>query len=133
MPVSATQLRHFEFFCEAAAIAADRVGALGLGVLDRQLHVIESDGDEIVKQFFRQADAGGDQIGVEPDLRGMGGQLQQVAPRRRLAAGEMRVQNANLGGLRKDALPLFAWTFRRRARPSPAGWSNRGTTGGIDR
>ena len=43
--------------------------------LERELHVIETAGDEPVEQVAREADARGDEVRVEPDLDGVRGQF----------------------------------------------------------
>src|SRR4029077_10102894 len=52
-----------------------------------------------------EADAGGDQVGVEAEARGMSDEFDEIAPRRRFAAGKMQLQNADGRGLREDLAP----------------------------
>ena len=78
-----------------------------VGALEGQLRMIEPGFDEFVHQFLADPDAGGDEVGVEPTLRGVTGELDDIASRRRLAAGEMHMQGAERGGLAEHALPRF--------------------------
>ena len=116
----------------AALVAADPIGLRRVDALDRKLDVIEAGGDEAIKQVARQADAGGDQIGVEPDLRRRG----RSAPRDRGASRARRRKDADAARPSRrpqrrcaSIRPCSSPRAARRARP---GWSNRGRRAGSD-
>ena len=67
--------------------------------------MIEARIRQLSHPLLRETDAGGDEIRIEPDLGAMGDDLDEIAPRRRLAAGKMRVKNAHGGGFGKDPQP----------------------------
>ena len=74
-----------------ALIARDAVGGGWLTVLDRDLHMIETGVGELAERFRRDADCRSDEIGIEPRvLRGLGDR-HKIAPRARLAAGEVHL------------------------------------------
>ena len=85
---------------ERAAIAGDTVGRHRVGVLDRDLDVIEAGLPQVAHGARGDADARGDEIGVEPGLARVRRDLDEIAPRARLAAGEMHVQHAERRPLR---------------------------------
>ena len=99
---------HFLLLGAAALVAADAVGILGLrvDVLNGDLHVVEAARLQLFEPVALQQHRGGDEIGVEPVLGGRRDDLFEVAARRRLAAGQMHLQNAELGRLPHDFLPL---------------------------
>ena len=77
-----------------AVVAGDMVGGCFLAVLDRNLHVVEPGVGERAQGLRRQADRRGDEIAVEPGVARGRNDLGQIAPRRRLAAGQMHLQHA---------------------------------------
>ena len=79
---------------ERAAIAGDMIGRHRIGILDRHLDVVEAGLPQVAHGARGDADAGGDEIGVEPGLARMRRDVDQIAPRARLAAGQMHVQHA---------------------------------------
>ena len=110
---------------ERALVAGDVVGACGLAVLDRDLHVIETGFGELAQRLRGDADRRGDEIGVKAGLVRRRGDRDEVAPRAGLAAGEMHLQHAEPGGFLKDTGPGLAYRVRLFAGPAPADWSNR--------
>src|SRR6185295_16968871 len=76
-----------------------------LAVLDRDLHVVEARVREFRKPLGIDADAGRDEVAVKSGGARRGNDLNQVAARARLSAGEMELQNAQRGGLPEDARP----------------------------
>ena len=71
------------FALKRTAIAGDVVGRHGVGVLDRDLDVVEARLPEIAQRARGDADARGDQIGVKPGLARVRGDVDQIAPRAR--------------------------------------------------
>jgi hypothetical protein len=55
----------------------------------------------------------GDEIGVKADRCAVGDDLKEIPSRGRLAAGKMRMQHAERGGLGKHPLPGFRVEFDR--------------------
>lgn len=90
---------------KGAVIAGDTVGGVRLAVLDRDLDVIKSRVAEFGKPPGGQANAGGDQIGVEPGGAGSGRNIDEVTPRGGLAPGEMGLKNPKPGRLAEDTRP----------------------------
>ena len=115
---------------ERAAIARDAVGRHGVGVLDRDLDVIEAGLPQIAHGARGDADAGGDQIGVEPGLARVRRDVDEIAPRAGLAAGQMHVQHAERRRLLEHPRPGRRRRARRRAIPARADWSNRDSRAG---
>ena len=100
--------RRLHLATETATIAADPVGHLGIDALQGQLDMIDHP-VKLAQARFGQPDARGDQIDIKPRIARRGGDLRQVAPRGGLAARQMHLQDAHLGGLTKGIGP-----FRRR-------------------
>src|SRR5262245_15534347 len=93
------------FAGKGASIASDVVGGLRIGVLDRDLDVIKPGLAQLGESPGGEANAGGDQIGVEAGEAGGGRDVDEIAPRRRLPAGEMSLQHAERSRLVKDPKP----------------------------
>ena len=89
----------------APGIAGDAIGAVRLDVLERELDVIEPRLLEPREPGRVEPDRRGDQVGVEPGLARRGDDLDQVAARRRLAAGQMDLQHAHRRRFAKHARP----------------------------
>ncbi len=89
----------------AVLVAADPVGALGPAVLDAELEMIEPGIGQALELGPVEQDAGGDQVGVLADRRGMADQLRQIRPQGRLAAGKMGLEHAQGMGLIDHMLP----------------------------
>src|SRR6516165_10733079 len=86
----------------------EAVVRLLVGALEGQLRVIETGVGQALGQLLADPDSGGDEVSVEAALRGVTREIDNVAPRRRLAAREMNMQRAERGGLAAHALPGFA-------------------------
>ena len=69
----------------AASMVADPVGGLGPRALETELQVIEPGFREGLDAAFRDADASGDQIGVDAARRKARDQLFEIAAQGRLA------------------------------------------------
>ena len=104
-----------------AASPAMRSPLLGREILEAQLDVLQPGCGEGLDLALAAQRAGGDQVAVEAVPARGGDQRHKIAPRHRLAAGEMHLQHAERGRLARarDASPA------RRARPRRA----RGSTG----
>ena len=119
-PASVTKARDLDLAGEGALVAGDVVGRLRFRILDRQLHMVEAGLGELRHRGLVEADAGGDEVGVEAKARGMGDELDEIAPRRRLAPGKMQLQNAERRGLARRP----ASSSRCRARAARASSSS---------
>ena len=91
----------------AALVVGDAVGVGGVGILDRDLHVIQTARGQRLQALAGERHGGGDEIGVEADLGGLRDDLLQVAPDGGLAAGEVQLQHAEVCGLRQHVEPDF--------------------------
>ena len=111
-------------------IVGDAVGVGGLRVLDRHLHVVEAEHGQPLQPLARQQHAGGDQVGVEPDLGRLRHDLLEVAAHGGLAARQMQLQDAEIGRLRQHVEPYLGRQLARRRARAPADWSSRGTAAG---
>ena len=89
----------------AALVVGDAVGVGGVRVLDRDLHVIEAARSQPLQALAREQHGGGDEVGVEADLGRLRDDLLQVAAHGRLAAGQVQLQDAELGRLRQHVEP----------------------------
>ena len=90
-----------------AVVMAEPVVGLFVGALEGELRMVEPGLDKFVDQLLANPDARGDEVGVESALRRVPGEFGDVAPRRRLAAGQMHMQGAERGGLAKHPFPRF--------------------------
>ncbi len=77
---------HLHLAVKAAFVAADAVGHFGIGALERQLDMVETGGVERRQTFLGQANAGGDEVGVEARVTGGCHQLFEIAARGGFAA-----------------------------------------------
>ena len=115
---------------------AETVVGLLVGALEGELRMVEAGIGQFAGQLLADPDAGGDEVGVEPALRGVAGEIDNVAPRRRLAAGEMHMQRAERGGLAEHPLPGFAVELGARAlerqRIGAIGTAERAAMGELD-
>ena len=117
----------------AARVVGDAVGVGGVRVLDRDLHMVEAALRPAPPGARASAStAGGDEVGVEPDLgaparRSPPGRGARSARRRRDAAAARR---ARPPAPARRARPRSA--ARRPRAPAPAGWSSRGIAAGSD-
>ena len=84
---------------EGAFVTGDAVGGRTLAVLDRYLHVIKAGFGESSQSVQGDADCRGDEIGVKVGGMRRCHDRDEIAPRTRLAAGEMHLQDAERRGL----------------------------------
>ncbi len=98
-----------------AFVMAKAVVGLLVGSLEGELRMIEPGVGEFAGQLLAHPDARSDEVGVKPALRSVAREVDNVAPRCRLTAGEMHVQRAERGGLAEDALPGLAVKLIARA------------------
>ena len=98
--------------------------------------MVEAGLDEFGPQLLADPDPRGDEVGVEPALRGVAGEFDDVAPRGRLAAGKMDVQRAERGRLAEHPLPGLAVEFGagalERERVRAIGTAERAAMGQLD-
>ena len=94
---------------------AETVVGLLIGALKGELGMVEAGIGEFARELLADPDARGDEVGVEPGFRRMAGEIDNIAPRRRLAAGKVDVQRAERGGLAEHALPGLAVELIARA------------------
>ena len=131
-PSARTQRGDLELLGVAAAVVGDAVGVGGLGVLDRDLHVVEPALGQPLQALAREQHGRGDQVGVEADL----GRLRDDRPRGRGARSARRPRDAAAGRRGRRPGPArrarSRSAARRRRAPAPAGWSSRGTAAGSD-
>ena len=90
---------------ERARAVAEPVVLDRVGILEAKLDVIHSCLRERSHRAVVQRDAGGDDVGVEAARGGAGDQRGQVAPGQRFAAGEMDLQDADVGRFVEHAQP----------------------------
>src|SRR5262249_25523185 len=76
-----------------------------LAVLDRDLHMVESRIGKLAEPLIRDADTGGDEIGVKTGVARRRHDVDEIAPRRRLAAGEVDLQYPEPRSLAKHPRP----------------------------
>ena len=69
-----------------ALVSGNAIGRFRLGVLDRDLHVIESGHPELPHALRRDPDPGGDEVGVKPRIVRRSSDRDDIAPGARLAA-----------------------------------------------
>src|ERR1700733_1038217 len=79
--------------------------------LEGQLRVVEAGVDKFAGQFFAHPNPRSDEVGVEPALRSVARQIDNVTPRRRFSAGKMHMQRAKRGGFAEHLLPGLAIKF----------------------
>ena len=115
---------------------AEPVVGLLVGALEGELRMVEAGLGQFAGQLLADPDPRGDEVGVEPALRGVAGKLDDVAPRRRLAAREMDMQRAERGGLAEHALPGLRIEFPagalERQRIGAIGTAERTAMGELD-
>src|SRR3989442_2630302 len=97
--------RHFQLPLEGAQ-PGDTVRARRRDVLDRYLHVVESEGAEAREALTAQGDTARDEIGVEVDGPGALDEGLQIVPEERLATREVELDDPELLGLAKHAEPV---------------------------
>ena len=109
------ELRHptgdVELLLRGTWIGADALGVLRIDVLEGDLHVIEATLDQLFEARAGQGDGGGDQIGVKAGLGGGRNDVLEVLARRRLAAGEVHLQDAHGTGLLHHRHPFGGGQF----------------------
>src|SRR5262249_17601134 len=90
---------------KGAVIAGDVVGGFRIAVLDRDLNVIKPCLVQLSEPLGGEANARSDEIGVEAGEVGGGSDVDEIAPCRRLTAGEMNLQHPEPGRLVEHACP----------------------------
>src|SRR6202020_529451 len=90
---------------KGAFVAGDAVGGCTLAVLYLYLHVIEAGFGELPQSVRGDADRRGDEIGVKAGGMRRCHDRDEIAPRTRLAAGEMHLEDAERRGLGKHPRP----------------------------
>src|SRR5262249_22109185 len=80
-------------------------GGLSVTVLDGDLHMVEPGLRQSGESLLRDADRGGDEIGIETGRMGAGGNVHEIAPRAGLAARQMHLQDTKPGRLAEHAQP----------------------------
>ena len=113
--------RRLQLLLVAAAMVADAFGGRRPRALEAQLQMVEPGFGERLDAAFGNADAGGDQIGVDAARRKPGHQLLEVAAQGRLAAGKMHLQHAEVGRLLEQVEPASAVSSSRLAFSSSVG------------
>ena len=98
-------LRHGALARIGALVAGNVVGGGSNAVLDRDLHMIEAGLREGGKPRRGEADGRGDEVAVKAGLVRGGGDLHEVAARRRLAARQMYLQDAQRRRFAENARP----------------------------
>ena len=83
----------------------DAIGVGRIGILDRDLHVVEAVCGQRLQTLTRERHRRSDEIGVEADLGGLRDDLLQVAANGRLAARKMQLQHAEISRLRQHVEP----------------------------
>jgi hypothetical protein len=91
--------------------ASDVIGRGLVDVLKAELEVFQAGFDEGSEAVFAEPDAGGDHVDVKPGCAGGADELSQIFAGEGFSSGEMDVEDAKLGGLLKDALPIFGGEF----------------------
>ena len=87
-------------------VARNPVVLLGIGTLDRDLHVIEPGRLQLSRALAREQGAGGDQRRVQTRLPRGRAQLVQIAAQHRLAAGQGQLDDPQLARLAERADPV---------------------------
>src|SRR5579859_598862 len=81
------------------------------GCLKAQLKMVEARSDEGVELWFVEGQAGGDEADVESYCTRCANELDNVRTREGFAAGEVRLQHSEFGGLVKNRSPGFGVEF----------------------
>ena len=111
--------------------AGDPLGIVVIGVLQRDLDVLQPGLAELLGAGSREPESRGDQRAVQSQAPGVRGQFLGVLAHQRLAAGEAELQHAKRPRLGDDALPVLGGDL------SPPGsgradWSSKDSAAGSD-
>ena len=87
------------------AVTGDAIGAFRVHVLQRELDMVQANRLQLGKPCRVETSDRGDQVGIEPGLVRRRDNVDQVAARCRLAAGQVDLQHAQRGGLAKHPGP----------------------------
>ena len=98
-------------FLRVGFCAGDFVGGVFVGALEAELEVVEAGFDELRELWFVEGEAGADQIYVEAGGAGGADQVEDVGAGEWFAAGEVGLEDAELGGFLEDAGPRFGRKF----------------------
>lgn len=90
----------------------DQVVGFARRVLEGKLDVVEAGGLEGGQARLGEADAGGDEVGVEAEAAGFADQDLDIVAEHRLAAGNAELRGAHGAGLADDAEPFVGRQFR---------------------
>ena len=100
-------------FLRVGFCAGDFVGGFFAGALEAELNVIEPGGYQRGEFCFIEREAGGDEVDVEAGGTGGADEFDDIGTGERLAAGEVGLEDAELGGFVEDAGPDFGGEFVR--------------------
>ncbi|MNG05728.1 hypothetical protein D3C84_889380 [compost metagenome] len=98
---------HFQLLREGLFRTGQQVVHLLVAGLETDLDMVEAGLLEVADFLLGQADAGGDQVGIETQPACLADQLGQVLAHQRLAAGKAQLRGAHLAGFAKDLEPLL--------------------------
>jgi hypothetical protein len=98
---------HFQLLREGFFRAGEQVVHLLVAGLETDLDVIETSLLEVADFLLGQADAGGDQVGVETQLPRFMNQLGKILTHQWLAAGKAQLRRAHLPSFAEDLDPLL--------------------------
>ena len=115
----ANPLREFEFV-RVRARTGDPVRRTFFRILKAELNMVEAGVYQLLKPLTRQANAGGDQVGVEPGFARAGNHLRQIGARQWLAAGQVKMQNAERCRFAENPQPVRCRQFLICAPSAPA-------------
>ncbi|MND90134.1 hypothetical protein D3C80_822100 [compost metagenome] len=102
---------HFQLLREGFSRACQQVVDLLIAGLEADLDVVQPGVLEVAQLLFGQADAGGDQVGVEAQLTGLLDQHGKVVAHQWLAAGKAQLCCPHVTGLTKYPEPLLGAQF----------------------
>ncbi|MND94096.1 hypothetical protein D3C80_863020 [compost metagenome] len=98
---------HFQFLREGLFRAGQQIVHLLVTGLETDLDVIETGLLEVADFLFGQADAGGDQVGIETQLARFNDQLGEVLTHQRFATGKAKLRGAHFPRFTKHLDPLL--------------------------
>jgi len=102
---------HFQFLREGFFRAGQQVIYLFVAGLEADLDMVQAGLLEVADLLLGEADAGSDQVGVEPQFASLGDQLGQVLTHQRFTAGKPQLRGAHFPGFAKYLDPLLGAQF----------------------
>ncbi|MNS70606.1 hypothetical protein D3C72_1039510 [compost metagenome] len=99
---------HFQFLCKGLFRAGQQVVHLLVAGLETDLDMVQAGLLEVADFLLGQADAGGDQVGVETQFAGFGNQLGEVLAHQRFTAGKAQLRRAHFPRFTEHLDPLFS-------------------------